>query len=202
MLRLDHIALGARDLARSTETLSDLLGVLPFGGGEHDLFGTHNKLWRIETAKYPIYLELLAINPEGAPKRKRWFGLEQPIEDDGIHLLGFIAATTDIAADVQSSPFDGLTPIDVARGNLRWKFGITDNGELLANGALPYLIEWQDGRHPLDGREPQNIVLEALGGNALDALKCDWPCDLYSSAAALAIRLKAANGAILEFTRP
>ena len=62
MLKFDHIALGARDLEKSSKTLSEQLGVLPFGGGEHELFGTHNKLWRIETKAYPIYFELLAIN--------------------------------------------------------------------------------------------------------------------------------------------
>ncbi len=60
MLKLDHIALGARDLEKSSETLSNQLGVLPFGGGEHELFGTHNKLWRIETQATQFILSCLA----------------------------------------------------------------------------------------------------------------------------------------------
>jgi len=101
MLKIDHIALGANDLASSSETLSKLLGVLPFGGGEHELFGTHNKLWRVETHAYPIYLELIAADPRAAPKRPRWFGLERKFVANEIKLLGFIASTQNIDGLVQ-----------------------------------------------------------------------------------------------------
>jgi hypothetical protein len=202
MLTFDHIALGARDLEKSTQALSDMLGAAPFGGGEHDLFGTHNKLWRIETPKYPIYLELLTINPNGQPKRPRWFGLETPIDDDDIHLLGFVAGTSDIRQTVAHAPFDALTPIDVARGDLRWKFGISDDGYLLENGALPYLIEWQDNRHPLDGRAPQGILLTEIGGSALSQLSLDWPVAPKTGGSEIfSVTLQGAHGSSHRFVR-
>lgn len=204
MLKFDHIALGARDLEKSSETLSEQLGVLPFGGGEHELFGTHNKLWRIETQSYPIYLELLAINPKAVPQRPRWFGLETPIESDDIQLLGFVAGTDDIAAAVAQLPFDhALTPIDVARGELRWKFGITADGGLLKNGALPYLIEWQDGRHPVAGVAPQGIELLQVGGAMLHQLDLEWPCEVEAENRALfEIQLRGVQGRLINFVRP
>lgn len=179
-----------------------MLGAEPFGGGEHELFGTHNKLWRIETPKYPIYLELLAINPNAKAKRARWFGLETPIRDDQIHLLGFVAGTRDIDRAVRSAPFDALSVIDVARGDLRWKFGITEDGSLLANGGLPYLIEWQNGRHPLDGIAAQNIALTKISGSDFDNLSLDWPI-LPDEAddRILSVELMGANGKRHSFVR-
>lgn len=204
MLKFDHLALGARDLEKSSETLSEQLGVLPFGGGEHELFGTHNKLWRIETQTYPIYLELLAINPKAAPQRPRWFGLQTPIEGDDIQLLGFVAGTDIIAVAVAQPPFDHkLTPIDVARGDLRWKFGITKDGGLVENGALPYLIEWQDGRHPTDDIAPQGIELLRVGGAMLHQLDLDWPCEVARETTTLfEVQLRGAAGNLLHFVRP
>ncbi|WP_299345934.1 VOC family protein [uncultured Maritalea sp.] len=202
MLKLDHIALGANDLEKSCETLSQQLGVLPFGGGEHELFGTHNKLWRIETADYPVYLELIAANPKAEPKRARWFGLEKPFLSEDIQLLGFIASTQNIDGLVQKPPFDLLDVIDVTRGVLNWRFGITKDGALLDDGALPYLIEWQGGRHPLDGVAPQHIELKSMAGKALDGLDLNWPCMLARGGAqALSVELIAANGETLRFKR-
>lgn len=202
MLKLDHIALGANDLEQATKTLSDQLGVLPFGGGEHELFGTHNKLWRIEAPSYPIYLELIAANPNAQPKRARWFGLEQPLVGEDIQLLGFIASTQDIDGLVQKPPFDPLVLIDVARGDLKWRFGITKNGSLLSDGALPYLIEWQGERHPLDGVVSQNIQLRAMAGKALSDFDLDWPCTVgHEEQDSLVVELVAATGQTLRFTR-
>lgn len=202
MLKLDHIALGTNDLVASSKTLSESLGVLPFGGGEHELFGTHNKLWRIEAAHYPIYMELIAINPKAQPQRPRWFGLERPFVGDDIQLLGFIASTQDIDGLVQKPPFDGLELIDVARGDLKWRFGITQDGSLLGDGALPYLIEWQGGRHPLDNAREQNIELRRLSGQALAELEADWPCKVdHDVRHKFGVELGLPNGERLSFTR-
>ncbi len=94
-------------------------------------------------------------------------------------------------------------PIDVARGDLSWKFGITGDGELPKDGALPYLIEWQDGRHPVDGVEPQGIELLQVGGAMLHHLNLDWPCGVETENAALfEIQLRGAQGNLISFVRP
>ena len=199
MLKLDHIALGANDLDKASQTLSEQLGVLPFGGGEHDLFGTHNKLWRIETDLYPIYLELIAVNPNAVPKRPRWFGLENVFPSDEIHLLGFIAGTDAIDEAVKAPPFEQLEVIDVARGALSWKFGITNDGGLLADGALPYLIEWQGEKHPLDGVAPQGLKLQEMAGNSLHELALDFP--FGEADAKFSVSIQTPSGRVLRWTR-
>jgi len=202
MLKLDHIALGTNDLIASSKTLSESLGVLPFGGGEHDLFGTHNKLWRIETPSYPIYLELIAANPNAEPKRPRWFGLGEPLDGDQIKLLTFIASTTNINKSASAPIFDELEVIDVSRGELRWKFGLTKDGTLLSNGALPYLIEWQGSFHPLDGVEPQGLSLTFFAGTELGSLNLDLPIGVSDSADyKLKIGLCTARNEFIEFLR-
>ncbi len=71
MTKLDHIVVGCADLKFGVTWMTDMLGVGPSGGGEHDLMGTHNALWRLGDA----YLEVIAINPDaGWNTRKRWFG--------------------------------------------------------------------------------------------------------------------------------
>ncbi|MFT6658619.1 VOC family protein [Maritalea sp.] len=202
MLKLDHIALGANDLTASSEALSQKLGVLPFGGGEHELFGTHNKLWRIEAAGYPIYLELIAANPEADPKRSRWFGLDRPFVGEDIELLGFVASTSNIDRAIQKKPFDQFEVIDVTRGALSWRFGLNRDGSLAANGALPYLIEWQGERHPLDGVLSQHIELRSVAGRELETLDLDWPCLVRAeSEHNLSVEFVSAAGKALRFTR-
>lgn len=182
MLNLDHIALGANDLNAASKKLIQMLGVEPFGGGEHELFATHNKLWRIETPEYPIYMELIAANKAAKPQRPVWFGLGNSFPDDEIQLLGFIASTANIEQDVQTPPFDALELIEVSRGKLAWQFGVTKDGSLPADGALPYLINWHGNKRPLDGVKPQGIDLVSMGGARLAELGGDWPVDVDEAA--------------------
>ncbi|MGJ8529484.1 VOC family protein [Maritalea sp.] len=200
-MKLDHLALGVNDLASGTKTLSEMFGVEPFGGGEHELFATHNKLWRIETPTYPIYLELIASNPDAEPKRSRWFGLGEPFASDDIALLGFIASSSDIQTAVSKPPFDALTTIDVTRGRLSWQFGITNDGALLEDGALPYLIEWHNGLHPLDGVAGQGLQLTKLWGSAIAQLDGGWPVPVLMDRCKFGFELKTGDDQIVRFER-
>ena len=71
----------ARSLAEGTAWCEATLGVTPNAGGEHEQYGTHNRLFNIATPRYPMaYFEIIAINPvASAQKRtanKRWFDLD------------------------------------------------------------------------------------------------------------------------------
>ncbi len=200
-MKLDHLALGVNDLASGTETLSDMLGVPPFGGGEHEMFGTHNKLWRIETPTYPIYLELIAVNPNATPKRTRWFGLDEPLPTNNIELLGYIASTNNIQNAITRPPFEALSLIDVARGRLSWQFGITNDGALVEGGALPYLIEWHNNIHPLDGVVSQGLQLTKLAGSLITQLDGDWPVPVAHGPAKFAFELVTQAGETVRFER-
>ena len=82
--RLDHLVVMADTLAQGAAWCEATLGVAAAPGGEHPLFGTHNRLLTIESPAFPLaYLEIIAINPEatgdrqtGAAGLKRWFDMD------------------------------------------------------------------------------------------------------------------------------
>ena len=82
--RLDHLVVLADTLGQGVAWCEATLGVTPGPGGEHPLFGTHNRLLSVAAAAFPLaYLEIIAINNEaasagtaGATGRKRWFDMD------------------------------------------------------------------------------------------------------------------------------
>ena len=62
MLVLDHIAVAATDLAAGAQAVEAKLGLPLQPGGQHPHMGTHNRLMTLG----PDYLEVIAIDPEGA----------------------------------------------------------------------------------------------------------------------------------------
>lgn len=179
-LTLDHLVLGTADLSRGAAQLTKWFGVEPFGGGEHELFATHNKLWRIEAPHYPIYLELIAINPAASPKRSRWFGLDAPsFAGDEIAVIGMVARCEDIALTAREMGPDHYEILDLARGDLRWQFAVEQHGYAFPS-ATPNLIEWQ-GAHPLDHAAPQGLELQQVIWPSAMALALDWPCPVVPS---------------------
>ena len=152
-LNIDHVVIAAIDLEQGVRYVREQLGVdIPFGG-EHPLMGTHNHLMQLGEA---VFLEVIAVNPLGEqPLQPRWYGLDDPYVRARIveepTLVGWVVNTSSIdavlaAASVQGRDFGKTVP--VTRGNLKWKFGLPDDGRLLAAGMLPYIIEWDSNTHP------------------------------------------------------
>lgn len=199
MLKLDHFAIGCSDLEKGVAELNQVLGAPPIVRAKHQLFGTHNALWRLETADAPVYLELIAIDPAAAqPARKRWFGLDDPKVQrrfkSGPKLLIFVVNTDDILEARKTAPVDPGAPITVTRNDLKWQFSLHEDGRLVGDGALPYIIEWAPGPRPVDCMTPQNIELLGMGGKRLDELGMDFPCETFPSTARLEMKLKLPNG--------
>lgn len=141
---LDHLVVAARTLEAGARYLEACLGARLQPGGRHLAQGTHNLL----LALGEVYLEVIAPDPE-ATVAPAWFGLAdgqlllslaQP------RLLTWVARTDDLAALLAETGYP-LTPKAASRGKLRWRFGFSADGGLLADGLLPYLIEWQSA-HP------------------------------------------------------
>ncbi|MCF6343583.1 MAG: VOC family protein [Devosiaceae bacterium] len=198
MLKLDHFAFGIFELKSGISQMSEILGAHPIGGGKHLLFGTHNALWRIETNSYPIYLEVIAIDYDAiTPARSRWFGLDDPLVQARIEnkpsLLTFIANTADINNASKNMPQNVGEAIKVSRDDLSWKFSLLDDGSLIDNGALPYLIEWPKGVKPVDNMAEQNIRLLSMGGARLSELDIDLPCEVKTTNAKLELVLLSAR---------
>uniref|UniRef100_UPI00260174B6 VOC family protein n=1 Tax=Limnohabitans sp. Rim8 TaxID=1100718 RepID=UPI00260174B6 len=70
---IDHLVVLAADLEAGVHWCEATLGITPGPGGEHELYGTHNRLFKIATPENPLAsLEIIAINPHAVrPKKKQ-----------------------------------------------------------------------------------------------------------------------------------
>ncbi|MDJ0777049.1 MAG: VOC family protein [Gammaproteobacteria bacterium] len=150
MQRIDHLIVAAASLAEGGAWVSAQLGVDIAPGGKHVAMGTHNLLMQLGDS---IYLEVIAIDPAAAaPARPRWFGLDSALMRDslrhGPRLVTWALNTPDLARLAQACNFDLGTPTRLARDRLEWQIALTDDGRLLADGLLPYCIQWHSAPHP------------------------------------------------------
>ena len=146
--RIDHLVLACADLAQGARFVRERLGVEVQPGGRHLLMGTHNCLLRLGPR---VYLELIAIDPDGAAQRPRWFALDAPTVREraaaGPFLLTWVASTDDIAGAVAPRPALGRV-LALTRGEFAWRIAVPDDGGLCLDGALPTLIQWEGDAHP------------------------------------------------------
>jgi Glyoxalase-like domain len=172
--RVDHLVVAAASLEQGVAWCRDTLGMEPGPGGEHPLMGTHNRLLRIATPRYPrAYLEIIAINPAAPdPGRTRWFDLDseavRQAMAEGPRLVHFVTSTNDGAGAVAALAGLGLdrgrliaAERPTPAGMLRWKISVRDDGQRLFAGALPTLIEWGEA-HPADKMPDCGIALHTL----------------------------------------
>ncbi|HEY5738282.1 MAG TPA: VOC family protein, partial [Gammaproteobacteria bacterium] len=150
MNRLDHIVVAATTLEQGAEYLRGLLGIEVPVGGVHATMGTHNRLMQLGDDSY---LELIAIDPAGTvPARPRWFGLDTALLRAAIaqrpRLITWVMNTPDLAAVAAAGDFAIGTPTALSRDGLSWEIALTDDGRLLADGLLPYCIQWHSSPHP------------------------------------------------------
>jgi Glyoxalase-like domain len=162
MIRLDHIVVGAKTLEQGVEYVQTILGVEPYGGGKHLKQGTHNKVLRLGD---DVYLEVIAPDPASDIK-PMWFGLGDEGMLESLHesprLITYVAQTDDVDSLLEHTRY----PLDVQaaqRGNLRWKFGFTADGNVLSDGLLPNLIQWESN-HPTQAMKEVGCSLVRLQG--------------------------------------
>jgi len=203
--QLDHLIVAAKTLSQGVQWCEDTFGITPGAGGEHDKFGTHNRLFKIATPAFPMaYLEIIAINP-ATPlpkqhKNKRWFDLDDPRVIAAIakepRLIHFVASTTDIKADRQALREQQIERGNVIhasrktnRGRLQWQITVRDDGERLFDGTLPTLIQWgkEDAADPLR-LHPRSTLPRS--GVSLQDLEITHPSATKLQAAYDAIGLK------------
>lgn len=146
----DHLVIAAADLQQGAEYVEKELGVRIPAGGKHPRMGTHNCLMKLSDS---VFLEVIAVDPEAErPAGPRWFGLDDPWIRKSIHdsprLLTWVVNTDDITLTLANSEVSFGEPEPLSRGDLRWYFGVPDDGRLLAGGILPYIISWQTEDHP------------------------------------------------------
>ena len=171
---VDHLVVAAATLDEGVAWCAATLGVTPTAGGRHPLMGTHNRVFSIATADYPLaYFEIIAIDPGAAPPgRPRWYGLDdaalQARIAAGPRLVHSVARTTMLdmhrwgLINVGQRPGEPVAvQRDTPNGLLSWQLLVPDDGRPDCGGALPTLIQWQ-GLHPAEHLPASGVTLQAL----------------------------------------
>ena len=161
---IDHIAIGAANLAQGTNQLRDRLGVEVPSGGKHPAMSTHNCVTRIGDGHF---LEVIAVDPEAPePGRTRWFTLDDPVTQARLSVrpraLCWVVATDDLDGIVANSPVDLGKILHLSRGDLTWRLTVPSDGSLLEGGLLPAFIEWSPGPHPSNGMQDLGLRLKSV----------------------------------------
>lgn len=206
--QVDHLVIGAATLEQGAAWCEASFGVAPAAGGKHPLMGTHNLLLSIACEAFPrSYLEIIAIDPQAPPPaRRRWFDLDDDAMRTALtqapRLIHWVARCDDVAAECAALANAGIdrgevraAQRDTPRGLLRWKIAVRPDGQRLAGGALPTLIEWGEV-HPADQLPASALRLAALEVGALpDAVAKRLPTGVRR-AAAFAAEIDAPRGRI------
>ncbi len=183
---LDHLVVVARTLEEGVAWCEATLGITPGPGGEHPLFGTHNRLFSVGSAAFAgAYFEIIAINSIATKRHgtlaPRWFDMDSPVLQaqigaQGPQLAHWVARVPDVAASVAAWCELGIDRGAVVaasrqtpQGLLRWQITVRGDGQRLMDGCLPTLIEWgEDPRiagqciHPTQAMPASGVRLEAL----------------------------------------
>ncbi|MBE7420545.1 MAG: VOC family protein [Ideonella sp.] len=173
--RIDHLVIVAASLEQGSRWCEATLGATPVAGGRHALMGTHNRLLAIGSEPFPdCYLEIIAIDPEApSPARPRWFGIDEPALRAAVReqprLVHAVARTRMVEMLRWGLINCGLNPgtlqamqRDTPHGTLKWRLTLRDDGRTDCGGALPTLIEWQQGAHPCERLPPSGVALRSL----------------------------------------
>lgn len=168
MLKLDHLAVSAANLDEGRANVEDLFGVSLQPGGQHAHFGTHNLLLGLED---DLYLEVIAIDPD-APKPvwPRWFDLDR--FEGPPRLTTWICRSDDLEGDLERAYDDPVAPLNLARGDLRWRMGIPKDGTTPFDNLFPPMIDWMGGtgaaaRLPASGCRMTQLVVQHPDARAM-----------------------------------
>jgi hypothetical protein len=165
--RLDHLVYASPDLDRGVRDIETRLGVRAAPGGQHPGLGTRNALVALGPESY---LEIFAPDPDQPPPpRPRAFGVDT------------LKAPRLVAWFVRDHDLDHLRAAAIAKGiplgeirsasrrtpdglELAWRF--TDPRKPVADGILPFFIDWGTSPHP---------ALSAARGASLVSLRAQHP---------------------------
>lgn len=157
MLRFDHLAVSALDLAEGVAAVEAALGVALAGGGQHPHMATHNRL----LALGDLYLEVIAVDPvQVAPLWPRWFDLDN--FRGSPRLTNWIVCCDSISDAVAESPAGIGIPVALRRGDYQWQMAVPADGKLPFDGCFPALIEWAGALHPARVLPESGVRLQLL----------------------------------------
>jgi len=201
--QIDHLVVAAHTLQQGVEWCEATLGITPAAGGEHEKYGTHNRLFKIATPDFPVaYLEIIAINPDAVIDKKppptRWFDLDnQQLQTElatAPRLIHFVVNTSNIQDARHAWKAQGIDrgPIIHAsrktpKGLLQWQITVRLDGDRLFNGTLPTLIQWGKPEaaepmqlHPRNHLPRSGVSLKSLAVSHPSASKIKLAYDAIS----------------------
>lgn len=165
MLEFDHIAISGETLPAARDFVEHALGVPLQPGGEHAVFHTHNALLGLGEG---LYLEAIAVNPDApAPDRPRWFDLDRFAGPP--RLTNWICRTPDLSGFLSQFPLRQGGPVDLQRGDLRWRMAVPEDGILPFDNCAPAVMEWVAGGHPATRLTDRGVRLRRLTVSHPDA---------------------------------
>jgi len=167
LAKVDHLVYATLDLNRGVEEIEKLLGVRATPGGQHPGRGTRNALIALGPA---TYLEIIAPDPQQPPpETPRSFGI------DGLkksRLVAWAAKGVDLERLRNEAARKGARLGNVMSGSRRRPDGVllswsyTDPKTVLADGLVPFFIDWGQSPHPAHTAAP---------GASLVALRAEHP---------------------------
>ncbi|OIQ45916.1 MAG: polyphosphate kinase [Roseobacter sp. MedPE-SW] len=156
-MELDHLAVAGETLQEACDYVEAALGVPLQPGGEHAVFGTHNRLLGLADG---LYLEAIAIDPEATPQRRPcWFDLDR--FSGAPRISNWICRCTDLPAKLTQLPKGAGDLVSLTRGDLKWDMAVPADGILPYDNKFPALIEWHSA-HPAPLLQQQGCRLHHL----------------------------------------
>ncbi len=136
--KIDHLVISAATLDEGVRSIEAALGVQMAGEGAHPLMGTHNRLLSLGP---DCYLEVIAVDPNAAPPpHARWFDLDYFTGD--ARLTNWVINTPDLDAALHRLPDGTGAPLELTRGDYRWRMAVPENGRLPFDGCAPGALQW------------------------------------------------------------
>jgi Glyoxalase-like domain len=188
LTRIDHLVYASTDLEKSVADLEVRLGVRPAPGGQHPGRGTRNALLALSDSSY---LEVIGPDPTQAETAgPRWFQIDSL---DAPRLVTWAVKEAELdklrakakAFNINLGPVVSGTRQRSDGSWLRWRF--TDPATVLADGVVPFFIDWGDSPHPAASAPP---------GPVLESLRAEHPEPMIAMRAlsAVGINLPVASG--------
>jgi Glyoxalase-like domain len=169
LARVDHLVFATADLHRGIAEVERLIGVSASVGGRHPAWGTRNALVALGPSSY---LEIIAPDPDHSPSPEgRPFGLDAIGTS---RLVGWSAKGSKLANLRDAAARHGVELGKVLSGSrsrpdgvlLTWT--LTDLHCVVADGVVPFLIDWGESPHPAQ-LAPQHATLVELFAEHPDA---------------------------------
>jgi hypothetical protein len=164
---VDHLVYATPDLQQGVDRIERVLGVRATPGGQHPGRGTRNALVSLGPARY---LEIIGPDPgQPVPAQPRPFGIDGLTEPT---LMAWAAKGTELEQLARAAAGGGVRLGDVISGSRRRTDGVmltwryTDPRTVVADGLVPFFIDWGSTPHPAGGAEP---------GGMLVALRAEHP---------------------------